>query len=189
MKEQRRPRIDSAVPASEPNISDAIHDSSESDKDISSKPTATSEDDNSNSQKKDPAYWYERSKEALKNHPEDSKEHCDAEQNINRLEKLHPHLKSTDSLSGDENLSSTNRAQESQNPVSQPTDTSKGNLSGDYGQNADPNATGDFTYYLKNPDAPRSMNVDDMRDRYSQEKAPDNPMPTEPTDTDEKNIT
>ena len=67
--------------------------------------------------------------------------------------------------------------------------TAKNNLSGDYGQNTDPNATGDFTYFLKNPDAPRSMNVDDMRDRYSQEKAPDNPTPTEPSDTGESDIT
>jgi hypothetical protein len=94
---------------------------------------------------------------------------------------------------GDGSLSSPDNTQDSQNPnpltdTSQ-GDTSKGNLSGDYGQNADPNATGDFTYFLKNPDAPRSMNVDDMRDRYSQEKGTDNPTPTEPPDTGESDIT
>ena len=75
------------------------------------------------------------------------------------------------------------------NSTSSQAETPKNNLSGDYGQNTDPTATGDFTYFLKNPDAPRSMNADDMRDRHSQEKAPDNPTPTEPPDSGESDIT
>lgn len=188
MNQPRPPRVDSAVPASEPNISDAIHDGIESDKDISAKPTATSGDANSTSQKKSPADWHRQYKEALKNHPEGSAEYGKAQRYINDIEKANPYLKSTDTQGSDNNLSSADRAQELQNSNSQSSDTSKGNLSGVYGQNTDPNATGDFTYFLKNPDAPRSMNVDDMRDRYSQEKGTDNPTPTEPPDTGDRNI-
>lgn len=191
MIDKRPPRVDSAIPTTEPNISDAIRDSSESDKDISSKPT--SGDANSTSQKKDPAFWHEKYKEALKNYPKGSEEYDKADRYINDLEKANPQLKSTDTQ-GSDNSSSNDGTQESKNSNSQPTDTSqddtsKGNLSGDYGQNADPNATGDFTYFLKNPDAPRSMNADDMRDRYSQEKGSDNATPTEPQDTGESDIT
>ena len=161
-----------------------------------------------------PAYQslYERASNALADEPVDSSKYQQALGIKAQIEKNHPELKvdsatsmtepSIDkavqenaesnkdiapkptSTSGDDNSSST----------SQPTDTSqddtsKGDLSGDYGQNADPNATGDFTYFLKNPDAPRSMNVDDMRDRYSQDKGNDNATPTEPPDTGESDIT
>ena len=74
------------------------------------------------------------------------------------------------------------------NSISSQAETPKNNLSGDYGQNADPNATGDFTYFLKNPDASRIMNADDMRDRYSQEQDTNKSTSTEPPDTGESDI-
>lgn len=134
---------------------------------------------------------YDKANIALANEPVDSPAYQQALEIKKSVEENHPELKVDsatsmtepsidkavhDSAESNKDIGAKPSSQngDGQSSTSSSTDDNQtdNNLAGDYGQNVDPNASDAFTYFLKNPDAPRIMNTEDMmRDRYNKDKS------------------